>query len=95
MTWEELKYIAKQAGYWVTQDGFVICQEVSQVQKIFYYEDGVINVKHYDNSCIIAKNRTPKQMYQIMSALRYAFDIAPADDWTKSLIKVKELKQDD
>lgn len=70
MTWEDLKYIAKQAGYLVTQDGYVICQELCQIQKIFYYQDGVISVQHYDKSCFVADHRTPEQMYAIMAALQ-------------------------
>lgn len=70
MTWKELKEKAKQAGYLLMQDDYAICQELCQIQKIFYYRDGVINVSHYDKSCFVADHRTPDQMYQIMLALR-------------------------
>lgn len=70
MTWEELKEKAKEAGYLLMLNDYAICQELSQIQKIFYFRDGVINVCHYEKSCFVADHRTPEQMYQIMLALR-------------------------
>ena len=69
MTWEELVEKAKKMGYnssyYLKDDvevGFIYCNDY-----IYLDEDGEITTET-DN--IVATNRTPDQMYQIMLALK-------------------------
>ena len=70
MTWEELKEKAKELGfsisYYLNDDdvevGYIYINDY-----IYLEEDGKITTSTEN---IVAENRTPEQMYQIMLALR-------------------------
>lgn len=70
MTWEELKEKAKELGFttssYINEDEveleYIYCNDY-----IYLEEDGDITTSTED---IVAENRTPEQMYQIMLALR-------------------------
>ena len=70
MTWEELKEKAKELGFrissYINEDGveleYIYCNDY-----IYLEEDGNITTSMEN---IVAENRTPEQMYQIMLALR-------------------------
>ena len=73
MTWEELKEKAKELGYRVVEDD----GDLSYLDIIEYLTKNDVNISFYDDGlvetncgCIVAENRTPDQMYQIMLALR-------------------------
>lgn len=73
MTWEELKEKAKELGYYVVEDD----GDLSYLGIIEYLVKNAVNISFYDDglvetNCgeIVAENRTPDQMYQIMLALR-------------------------
>lgn len=70
MTWEELKEKAKELG--VTISSYINEDEVELEyiycnDYIYLEEDGNITTSTEN---IVAENRTPEQMYQIMLALR-------------------------
>lgn len=70
MTWEELKEKAKELGFttssYINEDEveleYIYCNDY-----IYLEEDGNITTSTEN---IVAENRTPEQMYQIMLALR-------------------------
>ena len=70
MTWEELKEKAKELGFtissYIDEDEveleYIYCNDY-----IYLEEDGNITTSTEN---IVAENRTPEQMYQIMLALR-------------------------
>lgn len=70
MTWEELKEKAKELGFtissYINEDEveleYIYCNDY-----IYLEEDGNITTSTEN---IVAENRTPDQMYQIMLALR-------------------------
>lgn len=70
MTWEELKEKAKELGFttssYINEDEveleYIYCNDY-----IYLEEDGDITTSTEN---IVAENRTPEQMYQIMLALR-------------------------
>lgn len=70
MTWEELKEKAKELGFtissYINEDDveleYIYCNDY-----IYLEEDGNITTSTEN---IVAENRTPEQMYQIMLALR-------------------------
>ena len=70
MTWDELKEKAKELGFttssYINEDEveleYIYCNDY-----IYLEEDGDITTSTED---IVAENRTPDQMYQIMLALR-------------------------
>ena len=70
MTWEELKEKAKELGFtissYIDEDEveleYIYCNDY-----IYLEEDGDITTSTEN---IVAENRTPDQMYQIMLALR-------------------------
>ena len=69
MTWEELKEKAKELGFaissYIYEDvelEYIYCNDY-----IYLEEDGDITTSTKN---IVAENRTPEQMYQIMLALR-------------------------
>ena len=70
MTWEELKEKAKELGFtissYINEDEveleYIYCND-----HIYLEEDGNITTSTEN---IVAENRTPNQMYQIMLALR-------------------------
>ena len=73
MTWEELKEKAKELGFTISyylkdydgvekEIGYIYCNDY-----IYLEEDGDITTSTEN---IVAENRTPDQMYQIMLALR-------------------------
>lgn len=70
MNWEELKVKAKELGFttssYINEDEveleYIYCNDY-----IYLEEDGDITTSTED---IVAENRTPEQMYQIMLALR-------------------------
>jgi hypothetical protein len=70
MTWEELKEKAKELGFtissYINEDDveleYIYCNDY-----IYLEEDGNITTSTEN---IVAENRTPDQMYQIMLALR-------------------------
>ena len=70
MTWEELKEKAKELGFTVssyTNEDDVELEYIYCNDYIYLEEDGNITTSTEN---IVAKNRTPEQMYQIMLALR-------------------------
>ena len=74
MNWEELKEKAKELGYGLREDdgdspylGSIIEYLENDSVDITFYDDGSVET---DNGYILAENRTPDQMYQIMLALR-------------------------
>ena len=71
MTWEELKEKAKEMGYLVCLNGDCIKtnDDTQYNHTLFYYRDGIINVKHFGNFCFVAEHRTPEQMLMIMKGL--------------------------
>ena len=72
MTWEELKEKAKEMGYIICLNGDCIKtnDDTQYNHTMFYYRDGIINVQHFGNLCLVAEHRTPDQMYAIMKALQ-------------------------
>ena len=73
MTWEEIKEKAKELGFTISyylkdydgvekEIGYIYCNDY-----IYLEEDGDITTSTEN---IVAENRTPDQMYQIMLALR-------------------------
>ncbi len=75
MTWEELKEKSEKLGYWEIYDvgdipyfdGDDSCFLRNINGNIYFCKDGTIDCDGYD---ILAENRTPKQMWQIMEALQ-------------------------
>ena len=70
MTWEELKEKAKELGFTVssyTNEDDVELEYIYCNDYIYLEEDGNITTSTEN---IVAENRTPEQMYQIMLALR-------------------------
>ena len=73
MTWEELKEKAKELGFEISyylKDYNGVEKEVEYIycnDYIYLEEDGDITTRMDD---IVAENRTPDQMYQIMQAMR-------------------------
>ena len=75
MTWEELKEKAKELGYRLVEDdgdiSYLGITEFLFLEKdgvdITFFDYGSIEVDH---GYILAEDRTPDQMYQIMLALR-------------------------
>ena len=73
MTWEELKEKAKELGYYVVEDdGDLSYLDITEYLvkndvNISFCDDGLVETNYGD---IVAENRTPDQMYQIMLALR-------------------------
>lgn len=70
MTWEELKEKAKELGFEVssyTNEDDVELEYIYCNDYIYLEEDGTITTSTEN---IVAENRTPEQMYQIMLALR-------------------------
>ena len=61
MTWEELCVKAKEMGADVEIFGAFIAMD-----DVFFWKNGEVNIL----GSVIATNRTPEQMYQIMEALR-------------------------
>lgn len=70
MTWEELKEKAKEMGFTIssyTNEDDVELEYIYCNDYIYLEEDGDITTSTEN---IVAENRTPDQMYQIMLALR-------------------------
>lgn len=70
MTWEELKEEAKKMGYSLEVDytDSEFLYKYTSENRYCFRQDGAIDDGRYYG--IIAKNRTPSQMYQIMKALQ-------------------------
>lgn len=70
MTWEELKEKAKELGFTISSyidENEVELEYIYCNDYIYLEEDGNITTSTEN---IVAENRTPDQMYQIMLALR-------------------------
>lgn len=61
MTWEELVEKAKEMGANVEIFG-----ELFSMDDVYFWKNGEVNIL----GSVIAKHRTPEQMYAIMEALR-------------------------
>lgn len=68
MTWEELKQKAiKTDGIYVW---FGSSEEYISLGNIYFHKDGTIECGDWCDRFIIATDRTPDQMWQIMEALQ-------------------------
>lgn len=71
MTWEELVKKAKELGYIYSKENNPFTGEpaVGVLEKqngfLYFFEDGAVET----SADVLAENRTPDQMYQIMLAL--------------------------
>lgn len=64
MIWEELCEKAKELGAGIGESGTIYFSHLE------FYEDGSIYLNKLDEDTLIASDRTPDQMYQIMKALQ-------------------------
>ena len=64
MTWQELEECAEELGASVSYGGWI------EFGKITFWNDGALEVYFEDDVMVIAKDRTPEQMYQIIEALK-------------------------
>ena len=76
MTWEELKEKAKELGYCFNDEHLwhFLCKGIDDDASILFYKGGSVCYKldgeKASADIIIAQERTPDQMWQIMEALR-------------------------
>lgn len=70
MTWEELVAKAKEIGYIYERIHGIVGRLYCQENDLSFYEDGDIYVYADWDDWLVAKDRTPDQMWQIMEALR-------------------------
>lgn len=70
MTWEELKEKAKELGCETGRPSIKLVVDEPYVYYVFTQEGMVFFYYDYQKSNVLAKHRTPDQMYQIMLALR-------------------------
>jgi hypothetical protein len=70
MTWEELKEKAKELGCETNRPSIKLNVDRPYVYYIFTKEGMVFFYYTYQGRKVLAKHRTPDQMYQIISALR-------------------------
>ena len=70
MTWEELKEKAKELGCETDRPSIKLNVDIPYIYYVFTKEGMVFFYYAYQSSNVLAKHRTPEQMYQIMLALR-------------------------
>ena len=70
MTWEELKEKAKELGCETERPSIKLVVDRPYVYYVFTQEGMVFFYYDYQKSNVLAKHRTPNQMYEIMGALK-------------------------